>query len=212
MSGETGRLPRGRHTLSRTEVATQQRARILAALTDVLAERGYVDTPVAAIIERAGVSRETFYQLFASKQDCFIAALEDTIDHLTTKLLGSLPEYGRGLHRFDRVLESYLETLTAWPATARLFLIETYAAGREAMRRRLDLQDRFVDHVAHLFDAESSVDRFACQALVGALISKVTSHFVEGTVADLATLRAPFVELAGRMLTSGTGPASESDD
>src|SRR5206468_3086085 len=76
---EAERLPRGRHKLSREDVVGRQRERMLAALADVLTERGYANTPVAAVIERAGVSRETFYQQFASKQDCFIAAFEAVV-------------------------------------------------------------------------------------------------------------------------------------
>lgn len=194
---QQARLPRGRHKLSREHVAGQQRARILAALGEVLTERGYVNTPVAAIIERAGVSRETFYQLFASKQDCFIAALEDTVGGLASVFEHVLNSSdGDPVGRFDRLLEVYLGALAAVPDRARLFLIETYAAGEVAMRRRLELQTQFVDGLAEIFGARSAADRVACEALVGAVIALVTARFVEGDVAALTRLRAPLVELA----------------
>ena len=63
----TGRLPRGRHSLSREEVARSQRDRLVRAMADVMAEKGYARTSVADIVRGAGVSRESFYERFGSK-------------------------------------------------------------------------------------------------------------------------------------------------
>jgi AcrR family transcriptional regulator len=200
---EAQRLPRGRHTLSRDDVVEQQRARILTAFGEVLTERGYVNTPVAAVLERAGVSRETFYQQFASKPDCFVAALDDTVAELAATMTAGLPaaEGSTPVERFDRMLALYLGALAAQPARARLFLIETYAAGPEAMRRRLELQGRFIESLAAVFGVRSAVGRLACEALIGAVISMVTARFVTGDIDGLDAIRAPIVELAASALT-----------
>ena len=60
-------LPKGRHSLTRAQVEQAQRIRLAVAMADAMAERGYVGTPVAAVLERAGVSRETFYRLYDDK-------------------------------------------------------------------------------------------------------------------------------------------------
>ncbi|MFE0022528.1 TetR/AcrR family transcriptional regulator [Amycolatopsis sp. NPDC059021] len=194
----TGRLPSGRHQLTRDEVVGAQRARMLRAAAEAMAERGYAGTTVADVIKRAGVSRETFYQQFTNKQACFIAALEAAIGQLAA-FGGPLPS-GTPLERFDGFIGTYLGTLAAEPALARLFLIETYAAGPEAMRRRLELQQHFVDLIALTFDARSAEERFACQALVGSIVSLVTARFVEDDVDGLHALREPIVALARRLL------------
>jgi AcrR family transcriptional regulator len=194
------RLPRGRHNLSRTDVTARQRARMLRAMAEVVAERGYVDTPVAAIIKRAGVSRETFYEQFASKQDCFVAALEEAIGRLAGALSSVLDEAtGPPLTRCDALLRGYLDTVHAQPATARLFLIDTYAAGAQAMRRRLELQQQFVDAVVRIFAARSAQGRFNAESLVAATISAVTARFVEDKVAELPSLRPKLLALAGTL-------------
>jgi AcrR family transcriptional regulator len=195
------RLPRGRHDLSRDQVVASQRARMLAAMAEAMTELGYVNTPVAEIIKRAGVSRETFYQQFASKQDCFAAALEATIERLASTLATALGTSGSPIERFDRALGAYLDALVRDPATARLFLIESYAAGPEVMRRRLLLQQTFVEGIARIFRANSARRRFACDTLVGAIISLVTAHFVEDEVAGLPDLRKPLVGLAHRLFS-----------
>src|ERR687887_842834 len=67
-------LPRGPHGLPRDVVVKSQRSRMLGALVEVVAEKGYAATTVADIIGRAGVSRTTFYQQFKDKEDCFLVA------------------------------------------------------------------------------------------------------------------------------------------
>ena len=70
----TKRLSPGRHQLTRDEVRANQRERIFAALETVMSVKGYPDTSVADIIKSAGVSRQTFYELFCSKPDYFLAS------------------------------------------------------------------------------------------------------------------------------------------
>ena len=197
----TGRLPRGRHGLSRAEVATQQRGRIVRALAEELAERGYVDTPVSAVLRRAGVSRETFYEQFASKQDCFVAALEQAVGELGDRLAAVLAgATGPPLERLSLLLDGYLDALAGQPALARLFLVETYAAGPAAMRRRLELQQSFVDAVAELLGGP--VARPAATALVAAAIGLVTAWFAPGGAesGDLAQVLDPVLDLAAAWL------------
>src|SRR2546423_5503381 len=70
------RLPSGRHGLTREEVMASQRARLVDAMVHVVADKGYAATTVADVVERAGVSRRTFYEQFADKEACFLAAYD----------------------------------------------------------------------------------------------------------------------------------------
>src|SRR5688500_10815012 len=79
-------LPRGRHGLSREEVAESQRERMLRAMAEAVSERGYAKTPVAEVLRRAGVSRETFYQHFANKDACFLDAFDYAAGILMTEM------------------------------------------------------------------------------------------------------------------------------
>jgi len=81
-----GRLPKGRHSLTRQEVADAQRLRLAIGKADAMREKGYVGTPVAEILKRAGVSRETFYQLYEDKLACFL----DALDLIGAVLIGQL--------------------------------------------------------------------------------------------------------------------------
>jgi AcrR family transcriptional regulator len=131
-------LPRGRHGLPREAVTESQRRRILQAMIEVVAERGYPETRVVDVIGVAGVSRKTFYELFASKEDCFLA----TYDALVDKLLGDTArgfESKPGAPWAERVaagLGALLEHLAEHPDEARFAIVEVLAAGPKALTRR----------------------------------------------------------------------------
>ena len=69
-------LPRGRHAAPREVVWESQRGRLLAAMAEVVAPKGYGAVAVRDVIARAGVSRKTFYEHFDNKEECFLAAYD----------------------------------------------------------------------------------------------------------------------------------------
>jgi AcrR family transcriptional regulator len=75
-------LPRGKHRLTREQVTMSQRLRMLDALANATAEKGYARTTVADVLARSGVSRATFYEHFRSKEEAFLAAYEAGVDVL----------------------------------------------------------------------------------------------------------------------------------
>lgn len=204
------RLPRGRHGLSRHEVAEAQRNRMLLAIALAMTEKGYVGTTVADVLTRAGVSRETFYQQFSSKLDCFLAAFDVASEMLVGRLgQADLDDGETPLERFDRAFSAYLDVLTEQPALARVFLVEVYAAGPEALERRAALHARIVDRMAQLLSATTAEDRFECQLLVAGVGALVTGPLVAGDVDALRGLRAQVVDLVERTLIhKGARPAT----
>src|SRR5664279_270132 len=75
----TPRLRSGPGGPSRDDVAEIQRGRMLAAAVDAVQDVGYAQMTVAQVIGRARVSRKTFYDIFADREDCFLAAFEQTL-------------------------------------------------------------------------------------------------------------------------------------
>src|SRR3712207_4906070 len=81
-SGIPRRLPRGSHGLDRGVVEASQRARLLEAVGRAVAGKGYAATTIDDIVRGAGVSKKTFYEHFADKEDCFVAAYEAASEEL----------------------------------------------------------------------------------------------------------------------------------
>lgn len=203
-------LPRGPHGLSREEVERSQRERLLAAAAEAVADKGYADTTVGDILARAGVSRTTFYHLFDGKLDCFLSALRLAAEVVAAVLAEELERLAEdasatSLEKLDRLLGAYLQTLSDNHALARVFLVEVFAAGPDAIRQRRDSLDRFVDILVDLYgDADGLLgsapeQRFAAEVLVGAVSSMVTTMVGTGETEQLPELRAPLLRLAAQL-------------
>ncbi len=115
-----------------------QRNRIHQAMIEVVSERGYPETRVVDVIGVAGVSRKTFYELFDSKEDCFLATYDVLLDNLLGEATNAF-ESKPGAPWAERVcmaLEVLLEHLSQHPAEARFAIVEVLAAGPKALTRR----------------------------------------------------------------------------
>jgi AcrR family transcriptional regulator len=197
-------LPRGRHKLSRDEVTSSQRGRMLTGMVQAVAERGYARATVADVIRRAGVSRETFYAHFADKEACFLAAYDAGVEDILRRMSVVRDEAAQPTspaQRFERLLGAYLQTLADEPAFARAFLIEIYAVGPPALARRIELQSRFVDAIVEVLGARAK-DRFACDALVAAIVALVTARVGMDDFDGVVALRKPVMGLLERGLGS----------
>jgi AcrR family transcriptional regulator len=177
---------------------------MLSAMAEAVAEKGYVRATVADVIARAGVSRETYYQHFADKEDCFLAAFDmagEAVARHVGEALDRPAAPGRDrLDRADAALGAYLEALASEPVLARTFLVEVYGAGERALARRVEVMERFVELVAGLIRPRDPRERFACEAIVGAVSSMVTMRVAAGDHASLPALRKPLMALAGDLL------------
>ncbi|MEV0343203.1 TetR/AcrR family transcriptional regulator [Nocardia sp. NPDC050713] len=203
-AGTARQLPRGRHGLPREQVIASQRDRILDAMAETMAVTGYVGTSVAAVLKVAGVSRETFYEQFRSKEDCFEAAYERAVERLVARIAeASGPEdenatRGPDLDRMARLLDAYFEGLIEDPAYARLYLVEVYAVGSNALARRAQLQDSFVALIAEVLDAHTEQQRFACQTFAAAVSAMVTARIAADDLDGLRGLSAPLLDMVRR--------------
>lgn len=126
------RLPRGRHGLPRELVMRSQRERLLAAVVRVAAAQGYEATSVADILEEAGVGRESFYELFADKKECMLAARSILVDDLAATIEAGYREPGSWTDRVRNGLAAMLDWFAADPAAARVVIVELAAVGPES--------------------------------------------------------------------------------
>jgi AcrR family transcriptional regulator len=139
------RLPRGTHGLDRDVVEASQRTRLLEGIGRAVAERGYAGATIEDVVRRAGVSKKTFYDHFADKQDCFLAAYEAASEELLRRVGEAQASEDDWPERTRAGIRAYLRWLAADPALARVYLVEVAAAGPVALERREALRDRYAD-------------------------------------------------------------------
>jgi AcrR family transcriptional regulator len=120
----------------RGHVTEIQRARMIAAMIDVVSERGRSNATVAHVVARSGVSRRTFYEVFVDFEDCFLAALDQSISYAAEYVLGAYDPTDKWRIRVRAALIGLLEFLEDEPAMGRLCLVETLGAGRRVHERR----------------------------------------------------------------------------
>jgi AcrR family transcriptional regulator len=123
-------------------VTQNQRERMLLATAELVAERGYQKTTIELIAKTARVALSTFYEQFSSKEECFLAAFDETIE-AAAEVFGELldPEQDWA-DQISSGLEIALEMVVNEPARARLCIVEAQAAGGEALVRYQGMLER----------------------------------------------------------------------
>jgi AcrR family transcriptional regulator len=129
------KLPRGPHALPQEVVAAHQRERIVAAVAPAMAEKGYAKLTVKDLIDRAGVSRRTFYQLFDDKLDCVFAAHHAAFSRLNSVIVDACASQGEWADGVVAAIDGALAFVAEAPDEARLILISSQASEPKLARR-----------------------------------------------------------------------------
>jgi AcrR family transcriptional regulator len=132
---EARRLPPGSHGIPADVVARNQRERLVAAMAEVCAARGYAQASVAEVAKQAGVSSLTFYKQFAGKQDCVLAAHRQLLGRLLEEVDRIAEEEGSSAAKARMVVRVALALFAADLPSARLLTVEILAAGTEGVKR-----------------------------------------------------------------------------
>lgn len=124
----------------------------------MVAASGYPATTIAAICTEARVSPNTFYEHFAAKLDCFLAAYERFAEGLL-KRIGAAIDPEAGWEGFiESSLSVYLGALEDDPEAARAFLVEGEAAGPAARALRREALGRFAALIEHRHEQIRAAD------------------------------------------------------
>lgn len=170
---------------------TTQRERLLHGIAETVANRGFAATPVAEVLKAAGVSRRTFYEQFADKEDCFLAAYDAIVTVATERMVAG---YHAGETWEDGIALAYdalLGTLAAEPEFAHLGIVDVLAAGPRALARReatLRRFARFIDFTRERAEVAARPPTLVGQAIVGGIHELVYSRIVRGETTQLPQL------------------------
>ena len=141
-------LPPGRHKIPPSEVRASQRERLLRAMLEEVGAHGYATTTVPRVVASARVSRNSFYELFDDKLDCFLALCDEEAVGLFDAVSAAASEpHWRGA--VGRGVDAYLRWWQERPAFSRAYFTEMPAAGPAAVAQR----ERQSDPYRQLFAA-----------------------------------------------------------
>jgi AcrR family transcriptional regulator len=197
-------LPTGRHGLSRAFIASNQRERLLDAIANVVAEKGYAATRVADITEYAGVSRKTFYELFDDKEDCFLAGYDAITALLMDRMAVGLEAVADGSweERVSALLGEFLRFLASEPAFARMCIVEVLSSGARGLARRDAAIEAFFPVVDQIPRSQPDAERWLSPMtpvfVVGGILEVVYAAIRRGETAALPELEGELARLAFR--------------
>ncbi len=157
---------------NREGVTDLQRARLISALVEVVRERGVGEVTVAHVVTRSGVSRRTLYELFASREECFLEALEEGARRASRRVLPAFQAAGSWRQRARAGLAEILAFLEDEPGLGALCLVDALGAGPRALERRALLVRALVD----------AVDGGRSEARPGSTPTRLTAEGVVGAV------------------------------
>jgi AcrR family transcriptional regulator len=187
LADSDSRFPSGPRRLPGDLVRAIQRERLLVGMLGAVSELGYRSTNVQDVIERAGVSRPTFYEHFSNKDDCFLAAFDTCAGRLRDQVATAAAE-GGDVWR-DRLRGGFA---AAEPEAARMVIVEARAATPDAALRRIALLDYFAscidDKVRELLPAGTPHSPITASGVVGGVESLLYARLNKGQMDDLPAL------------------------
>ncbi len=206
---------RGRHAPPPEVRLPLQRQRLLRAAASVFAERGYAAASSEAISRHAGMSKATFYEHFANKEECILALFDRAAEVVLQAQARAAAGAGHS-DAFERMRAGTLAFLTALsehPEYAQTLLVEIIGAGPRAAQRRDQIMQLFTDALI----AENAAG--AARGLIGRFASPLDAYAVVGAITELASRQvrlgeppdvfdlAPVIErmLLGMLAPAGAG-------
>jgi AcrR family transcriptional regulator len=198
---ERATVPRGRHAPPLEVRQSVQRTRLLEAAAAVFARAGYAEASAEAIAREAGMSKATFYEHFANKEECILALFDEAAAETLKVMAEATGAAGSDSRkRMQAGAKAFLEMLAEHPNESQTVLVEIIGAGELGAERR----DNILATFAQAIDAENAnaarkgaMRRFASPddsyAIVGAVVELASRQLRRGEPADVRELE-PLVE------------------
>lgn len=193
-----GESTRGLNDPAREQVSEIQRMRIIAGMIAIVSEQGVEHASVARIVARSGVSRRTFYELFADREECFIAAFDQCVQRIASVVLPAYRDPPKWRERVRAGLTALLELLDREPGVAQLTIVEMLGAGHRVLERRR----RGIAQIIAVIDQEGreaiageGPPPLTAEGLVGGVLSLIHARVVDGGDTPLLELLGPLMAM-----------------
>jgi AcrR family transcriptional regulator len=161
------------------------RARIAAAMIDLVGTRGYAQTSIEMVCEQARTRRSHFDRCFAGKEDCFLCVHDELAAEFCERVLSA---YAGPTSWHDRIWAAgwaAMRFLDEDATRARFLVVEVNGTGNGAQARR----DQALQRLADILDGgreelekPDSVSRCTAEIVAGAIYGTVLGKVEEGCI------------------------------
>lgn len=191
------RVPQAYNGVVREQISDLQRARIIAAMFDVCAERGAANVTVAHVVERSGVSRRTFYELFDDREDCILAAFEQALEYAAGHVLRAYESEKSWRERIRASLIALLSFLDDEPVIGGFLIVESFSGGPATLARRGGVVGKLTEAIERGYrEVKGSVTPapLTAEGLVGGALTVIHSRLAKND-------HAPLIELTNSLMS-----------
>jgi AcrR family transcriptional regulator len=199
---------RGYDGAVREQLADLQRSRMLAAMFDVAAQRGAHNVTVAHVVERSGVSRRTFYELFSDREDCLRAAFEQALAYARARVLPAYESHEGWRDRIGAALIELLCFLDEEPVLGKLLIGELHAGGEATAERREEALAALTAAVMAAPPPRAQGGASGARGGASPVLSSLTAEGIVGGALSVIHSRVsddshgPLLELAGPLMST----------
>ncbi|MFZ1154196.1 MAG: TetR/AcrR family transcriptional regulator [Solirubrobacteraceae bacterium] len=180
-------------------VAAEQgpRARILQAMVEISCERGFARASVSAVSRQAGASTRTFYDHFNSLEDCFLEVIDEGAQRALEVMLQAFAKESSWLDALRTALAALLVLFDTEPARARVWHLESLAAGRWALEHRAQSLGVLRTIILREWSTapESPSVTIAAEGAMAAVLGVLHTRLLQGPDAPLLEVLGPLIGL-----------------
>jgi AcrR family transcriptional regulator len=190
-------LPRRRpNTPAARPVTELQLSRMLSAVVETVEEVGYARATVSHVIGRARVSRKTFSDVFANREDCFLAAFEQAVFKATMLAREAYDSESSWQEGIRSALVRVLKLMDEEPRLARFVVVDSLAAGATVLRRRAQVLGelaRIIDEGRPHGDVAGEPPRVTSELVVASVLGLLYGRLLEECEEPLTDLLGPLM-------------------
>jgi AcrR family transcriptional regulator/DNA-binding MarR family transcriptional regulator len=171
---------------------------MLAAAVDAVEDVGYARMTVAQVIGRARVSRKTFYDVFADREDCFLAAFEQALEQAATIAREAYEQETAWREGVRSALARLLVLMDEEPGLAKLCIVEALAAGERVLERRAEVLDRLagvIDEGRTLTSTTREPPEVTAEGVIGGVFAVLHTRLLDDDDAPLTDLLGPLMSM-----------------
>ena len=208
--GEARLIAPLRRGLPRGPVGTRRRLE-LAAL-EASGETGYRQLTVQRILDRAGVSRNSFYRAFTGKAECYAAGYAVAMEQLEKEILRACSDAEQWLGGLRASLDILTELIESEPNLAKGLLAEVHVAGGAAMAKRKEVFERLsraIDTARRENESRHSPPPIAASFILNAIETMVVKTLAHERPEAFAAIVPELVHVAAAVYFGDDGTTAE---
>jgi AcrR family transcriptional regulator len=180
-------------------VNSPKHEKILEGMLEAVGAEGYDNTSVRTVLDRTGLYRQAFYDNFADKDDCYLAALEMGIARLEAMMVRAAASEESWRARLQAGLGALLDELDAEADFGRGVIVGVHSAGPQALGRRAEAMKRaadFIDLARGEVSEEEEPPQIAPEGIVAGIHAIVHSRLSTGANDGFRDLLPEFMYFA----------------